>query len=117
MTKSIVFFNHLSSWVITLILTNSKPKHRARMYERFMYIAQHLRQLNDYETLYAVTSGMRDTSVQRLSQTHQLVQVAPSVAKEFQGYVKLFDPGGGYAHYRRALQANVSNGQAAIPLM
>ena len=82
-----------------------------------MLVAHHLRRLNDYESLYAVISGMRETSVQRLSQTQQLVQPAPGIEKEFQHHLNLLDPGGGYARYRRALQADLADEHAAIPLL
>jgi hypothetical protein len=55
--------------------------------------------------------------VQRLSQTYQLVQLPLGIEQEFQGYLALFDPGGGYVRYRRAIQADLADGQAAIPVL
>nr|XP_019046284.1 hypothetical protein I302_05027 [Kwoniella bestiolae CBS 10118]OCF25214.1 hypothetical protein I302_05027 [Kwoniella bestiolae CBS 10118] len=115
--KAILFFNHISRWVSTLILTHPKPKHRARIIERFIMIAHQLRRLNNYDTLYAVISGMRETSVHRLSLTQSLVGVSPTLEKDYQSHLKLMDPRGGYVHYRRALQADISNGRASIPLL
>jgi hypothetical protein len=67
--------------------------------------------------LYAVISGMRETSIHRLSQTHALVKVGIGIDKDFQSHLKLMDPRGGYTHYRRALEADMSNGRPAIPLL
>lgn len=100
-----------------MILASAKPKHRARIYERFTLIAHQLRKLHNYDSLYAVISGMQETSVHRLSQTHGLVQLGPGIEKDWQSHLKLVDPRGGYVHYRRALQADLSHGRAAIPLM
>lgn len=103
--------------VSTIILADPKPKHRARAYEAFMLIAHQLRRLNNYDSLYALLSGMNETSIHRLTQTHALVQPNPDVAKDFQSHNKLMDPRGGYTHYRRALSADVSHGRPAIPLV
>ncbi|WWC61836.1 uncharacterized protein I303_104421 [Kwoniella dejecticola CBS 10117] len=115
--KAILFFNHISRWVSTIILAHPKPKHRARMIEKFIVIAHQLRRLNNYDSLYAVISGLRETSVHRLSITQQLVTISPNLEKDYQSHLKLMDPRGGYVHYRRALQADISNGRASIPLL
>ncbi|WWC94144.1 hypothetical protein V866_000983 [Kwoniella sp. B9012] len=115
--KAIMFFNHISRWVSTIILSHPKPKHRARTIERFIMIAHQLRRLNNYDSLYAVISGMRETSVHRLSITQSLVAISPTLEKDYQSHLKLMDPRGGYVHYRRALQADISNGRASIPLL
>lgn len=98
-------------------MAHSKPKHRARVYEQFMLIAQHLRKLNNYDSLYAVISGMREASVHRLGQTHALVKASDALRKDFQSHLKLMDPRGGYVTYRKALQSDVAHGRSAIPLL
>lgn len=103
--------------VSTIILADYKPKNRARVYEKFMLIAHQLRRLNNYDSLYALLSGMKETSVHRLAQTHALVQATPEMIKNFQSHDKLMDARGGYVHYRRALAADISHGRSAIPLM
>lgn len=115
--KAIDFFNHLSRWVSTLILANPKPRNRARVYEQFVQISRQLRRSNNYDSLYAMISGMQETSVHRLGATHALVQISPNIEKDFQSHLKLVDPRGAYVHYRRALQADISHGRPAIPLL
>ena len=115
--KAIDFFNHLSRWVSTLILASPKARQRAKVYEQFVQISRQLRRSNNYDSLYAVITGMQETSVHRLGATHALVQVSPSAEKDFQSHLKLMDPRGGYVHYRRALQADISHGRPAIPLL
>ncbi|KAK4687572.1 hypothetical protein P7C73_g2543, partial [Tremellales sp. Uapishka_1] len=115
--KSIAFFNYLSRWVSTIIIASPKAKYRARVFEVFMVIAHQLRRLNNYDSLYAVISGMRETSVHRLTMTHQLVKASALIEKDYQSHLKLMDPRGGYTHYRRALAADISHGRAAIPLL
>lgn len=66
-------FNHTAFWVANMIVLRDKPKHRARMLERFMAIAWKLRQQNNYNALGAVVAGINGTAVHRLTQTRELV--------------------------------------------
>lgn len=116
-SRSIDFFNHLSRFVSTMVLASPKPKNRARVYEAFVKIAHQLRRLNNYDSLSAVISGLRETSVHRLSETHKLVRLEPMLGRDFQSHIRLVDPRGGYVHYRRALQADSTYGHTAIPLL
>lgn len=100
-----------------MILASPRPKVRAKVYQAFMAIAHHLRYLNNYDSLYAVISGMQETSIHRLAHTHQLVRVSLMMEREFQRHVGLVDPRGGYLRYQQALQADISNGRPAIPLL
>lgn len=100
-----------------MILAHPKPKGRAKVYEAFVKIAHQLRRLNNYDCLCAVISGLRETSIHRLGQTHQLVRLEASLMRDFQSHLKLMDARGGYVHYRRALQADTSYNHTAIPLL
>ena len=66
-------FNHLAFWVANIILLRDKPKHRARVLEKFMSIAWKLRYLNNYNSLGAVISGINSIAVHRLAQTRELI--------------------------------------------
>lgn len=76
-----------------------------------------LRRLGNYDSLYAIIAGIKETSIHRLSQTHALVQLSPAAEKDWQSHLKLMDPKGGYAFYRRALKADISHERGSIPLM
>ncbi|EIW70717.1 hypothetical protein M231_02629 [Tremella mesenterica] len=115
--RAIHFFNHLSRLVSTLVLANPKAKHRARVYEQFVMIARQLRRNNNYDSLHAVLTGLQETSVHRLGQTRATVHLGSSVERDFQSHLKLMDPRAGFVLYRRALQADISHGRPAIPLM
>jgi hypothetical protein len=100
----------------TMILANPKPKHRARTYERLIQVTHHLRRLNNYDSLYAIVSGMRETSIHRLAQTHALVNALPE-SRGFEELANLMDPRGGYAEYTKALETDITRGSPAIPLL
>ncbi|KAK5940762.1 hypothetical protein PMZ80_007179 [Knufia obscura] len=66
-------FNHLALFVSGMILLRDKPKHRARMLEKFMDLAQKLRQMNNYHALGAVVAGLNSSEIVRLTQTQELI--------------------------------------------
>lgn len=103
--------------ISTIALASSKAKHRARVIERCILIAHQLRRLNNYDSLYAVISGLREASVHRLSASHALVQLSPIAEKDCHSHLKLMDPRRGYIQYRKAIQADIHNGRAAIALL
>lgn len=103
--------------ISTIVLASSKAKHRARVIERFIFIAHQLRRLNNYDSLYAVISGLREASVHRLSASQALIQLSPIAEQDYHSHLKLMDPRSGYTQYRKALQADIDNGRGAIPLL
>lgn len=115
--RSIEFFNHLSRWVSTMILAHPKAKTRAKIYEAFVKVAVQLRRLNNYDSLCAVISGLKETSVHRLSQTQALVRLEHILGRDFLSHQRLMDPRNSYQHYRRALHADSTYGHTAIPLL
>ena len=71
--RMIDHFNHLFCFVSATILLRDKPKHRARMLEKWMTIAWKVRQLNNYNTLGSIIAGTNGTAVHRLTATWELV--------------------------------------------
>lgn len=103
--------------ISTIVLASSKAKHRARVIERFMLIAHQLRRVNNYDSLYAVISGLREASVHRLSASQALIQLSPVTEKDYHSHLELMNPRGGYIQYRKALQVDIDSGREAIPLL
>jgi hypothetical protein len=83
-----------------MILIRDKAKHRAPCLEKFMQIAQKLRQMNNYNGLAAVLAGINGTAIHRLSQTRALV--AADVQKRFAGLVLLMGTQKSHFAYRLA---------------
>lgn len=71
--RMIDHFNHVFCFVSGMILLRDKPKHRARMLEKWMTIAWKVRQLNNYNTLGSIIAGTNGTAVHRLTSTWELV--------------------------------------------
>lgn len=98
--RMVAHFNHIAQWVANMILIRDKAKHRAPCLEKFMVIAQKLRQLNNYNGLAAVLAGINGTAIHRLAQTRALV--SPDVAKRFAGLVLLMGTQKSHFAYRLA---------------
>ncbi|KAL2185171.1 ras GEF [Thermothelomyces heterothallicus CBS 203.75] len=100
MNRMVAHFNHVAQWVANMILIRDKAKHRAPCLEKFMQVAQKLRQMNNYNGLAAVLAGINGTSIHRLAQTRALV--SPEVQKRFAGLVLLMGTQKSHFAYRLA---------------
>ncbi|GAB1313231.1 Ras guanine nucleotide exchange factor A [Madurella fahalii] len=98
--RMVSHFNHVAQWVANMVLIRDKAKHRAPCLEKFMVIAQKLRQLNNYNGLAAVLAGINGTAIHRLAQTRALV--SPEVGKRFAGLVLLMGTQKSHFAYRLA---------------
>lgn len=101
--KCIAHFNYISFWVCSMILVQSKTKHRARMLEKFMNIAAILRHDNNYNTLQAVLAGLGNAAVHRLKYTREFLMGKP-VNKTYQSLARLMGSDRSFAAYRLALE-------------
>ncbi|KAI8809147.1 ras guanine nucleotide exchange factor domain-containing protein [Cladochytrium replicatum] len=104
-TASIEHFNKLSGWVITRILTNKKLKNRAKMLEKFMKIAQILRDSNNYNSLMAIMAGINSLVIFRLKQTRRLIENTPAY-RQYESLQELMGTESGFGRYRAALKAS-----------
>lgn len=93
-------FNHLALFVAAMVLLRDKPKHRAKVLEKFMDLAWKVRQLNNYNSLAALVAGITSAEVIRLGQTHELVPA--EVKKQFLRLTVLMSNAKSYATYRMA---------------
>ncbi|KAL2195785.1 ras guanine nucleotide exchange factor domain-containing protein [Corynascus similis CBS 632.67] len=100
MNRMVSHFNHIAQWVANMILIRDKAKHRAPCLEKFMQVAQKLRQMNNYNGLAAVLAGINGTAIHRLAQTRALV--SPEVQKRFAGLVLLMGTQKSHFAYRLA---------------
>jgi hypothetical protein len=98
--RMISHFNHVAQWVANMILIRDKAKHRAPCLEKFMIIAQKLRQLNNYNGLAAVLAGINGTAIHRLAQTRNLI--GQDVLKRFAGLGLLMGTQKSHFAYRLA---------------
>ncbi|MCJ1352202.1 MAG: hypothetical protein MMC33_002186 [Icmadophila ericetorum] len=113
-SRMINHFNHVAFWVANMVLLRDKPKHRAKALEKFMGLAWKLRQMNNYNSLGAVTAGINGTAVYRLSQTRDLV--SPQVQKDFMRLEILMSTHKSHFAYRLAWDNTTSERIPFLPL-
>ncbi|POS85605.1 hypothetical protein EPUL_002866, partial [Erysiphe pulchra] len=112
--RMITHFNHIANWVASLILMRDKAKHRAMILEKFINIAQKLRQLNNYNGLAAVLAGLNNCAVYRLSQTWSLIP--KDVHKRFTRLMMLMGVQRSHSAYRLAWKSSYSFRIPFLPL-
>lgn len=100
---SIEHFNFISSWVTTQILEHKKAKHRAKVLGKFMKIAQHLRNYNNYNTLMAFIAGINCASIQRMRQTKQILENR-TCSRQYKELETLMNSERSFSAYRLALK-------------
>ncbi|EGC38002.1 aimless RasGEF [Dictyostelium purpureum] len=100
--KMIDRFNSVSMWVATMIIQTAKVKARARMMARFIKIAEHLKTLNNYNSLMAIIAGLNFSSVYRLKYTRE--ELSPAILKSYAELEKIMNSEGSFKTYRGRLQ-------------
>jgi len=100
---SIQHFNFISSWITTQILEHKKAKHRAKVLGKFMKIAQHLRNYNNYNTLMAFVAGINCVAIKRLKQTRQILENR-TCARQYKELETLLNSEKSFSAYRLALK-------------
>eukprot|EP00002_Diphylleia_rotans_P006080 TRINITY_DN1538_c0_g1_i1.p1 TRINITY_DN1538_c0_g1~~TRINITY_DN1538_c0_g1_i1.p1 ORF type:complete len:1104 (+),score=200.96 TRINITY_DN1538_c0_g1_i1:56-3367(+) len=64
-------FNQISAWVAACVVSGKTVRERVRIVSRFVKIAENLREMNNFNALFAVTSGLLCSAVHRLKYTNQ----------------------------------------------
>ncbi|KAF8872129.1 ras guanine nucleotide exchange factor domain-containing protein, partial [Gymnopilus junonius] len=95
--------NHLATGlVISLILCHERPRHRSRQIEKFVEIAQKLRQLNNYSALRAFVAGINIATDDPTME--QFKAKAPEAAKNLMSWDVLLQQIRSHRAYRLALR-------------
>jgi hypothetical protein len=116
MERIVYYFNHVATWVAWTILYSPKLKDRVRDLEKMLRVVVELRKLNNYDTLFAVISGLENQSVYRLAKTLEDVKridydQVEDAKKRSQGSIRTGKTGTLWMKYQscRALMARDRN--------
>jgi len=102
MDKMIAHFNDISRWVQETILREEKFKTRAKYMEKFIRISEYLKEMNNFETMMAIISGLIDTPIHRLNITKSAVGTRYS--ESLDDLHNLMSAQGSYSKYRAKLR-------------
>jgi hypothetical protein len=105
-------FNAVSQWVGCQIVRQDKVKTRARVMQKLILIADHLRKLNNFNTLMAFVAMFNTAAIFRLKHTKS--ELSPKSAEMLAELCTLMDTEGGSALYRKTLESTLP---PAIPYL
>ncbi|TKS84293.1 Ras-GEF domain-containing family member 1B-A [Collichthys lucidus] len=102
------WFNRLSYLVATEICMPVKKKHRARIIEFFIDVAQECFNIGNFNSLMAIITGMNMSPVARLKKTWSKVNTDKFEILEHQ-----MDPSSNFSNYRTALRGATQRSETA----
>eukprot|EP01087_Luapelamoeba_hula_P009404 TRINITY_DN2421_c0_g1_i5.p1 TRINITY_DN2421_c0_g1~~TRINITY_DN2421_c0_g1_i5.p1 ORF type:complete len:382 (-),score=52.20 TRINITY_DN2421_c0_g1_i5:83-1228(-) len=95
-------FNRISQWVSTCIIECDRIRIRARVLAKFIRTAEHLRRMNNFDTLTAVVAGMTTSAVYRLKWTSE--EVGRQLQTSLKTLEKVMSSAGAFKAYRSNLK-------------
>eukprot|EP01114_Cavostelium_apophysatum_P011726 TRINITY_DN2614_c0_g1_i1.p1 TRINITY_DN2614_c0_g1~~TRINITY_DN2614_c0_g1_i1.p1 ORF type:complete len:1239 (-),score=341.51 TRINITY_DN2614_c0_g1_i1:57-3773(-) len=72
--KLIERFNQFSSWVSYMIVKEAALKKRVALVQKFIRLAKECEQLNNFNCVFEIISGLQQSSVYRLKKTWELIR-------------------------------------------
>ncbi|KAI1797867.1 ras GEF [Ganoderma leucocontextum] len=96
--------NHFGEWVVSLILCHDRPKSRARQIEKFIDIANRLRNLHNYSGLRAIIAGINSATFEGDESLELLRTKSSEHWKNFQQWDQLLQSVRSHQKYRMALR-------------
>eukprot|EP01102_Stenamoeba_stenopodia_P004493 TRINITY_DN1478_c0_g1_i2.p1 TRINITY_DN1478_c0_g1~~TRINITY_DN1478_c0_g1_i2.p1 ORF type:complete len:1321 (+),score=315.07 TRINITY_DN1478_c0_g1_i2:401-4363(+) len=94
-------FNHWSQWVSTEIVSRANLSARVETLAKFILIAKHCRDVNNFNTAYAIIAGLAQTSVSRLKLTWE--KLPKAVQTMYDDLKELFNISSNHKNYRDAI--------------
>eukprot|EP01102_Stenamoeba_stenopodia_P020903 TRINITY_DN829_c0_g1_i6.p1 TRINITY_DN829_c0_g1~~TRINITY_DN829_c0_g1_i6.p1 ORF type:complete len:613 (+),score=53.27 TRINITY_DN829_c0_g1_i6:223-2061(+) len=96
-------FNQVSFWVASEIFSTPDPKNRVLLICRFIELARHLRDLNNFNGMMEIISALNSNFLQRLRQAWKVLPQKHLEIWEDLG--KIVDPIQSYRNYRKILRS------------
>ncbi|XP_077838607.1 RAS guanyl-releasing protein 4 isoform X5 [Macaca mulatta] len=85
--------------ITVMVLSRPGPLQRAQVLDKFIHVAQRLRQLQNFNTLMAVTGGLCHSAISRLKDSH--AHLSPDSTKALLELTEILASHNNYARYRR----------------
>ncbi|EFA86730.1 RasGEF domain-containing protein [Heterostelium album PN500] len=108
----IVWFNRISSWVSTKIISKETPEERAIIIEAFINIANYAKELKNYNCVMEILGSLHNSSISRLKNSWALI--SPKANELFSSLNTVMSPDINFKMYRKMLSL-VSPSEPCIP--
>ncbi|KAI9331680.1 hypothetical protein DFJ73DRAFT_69161 [Zopfochytrium polystomum] len=95
--------NLVRNWVALEICSTRQTKARRKTIEKFLHVAKHCRELNNFHSCLLIMSALLSPAVQRLKRTWKGVSAKDMLSLQY--LEKFLDPSGNMRSYRRAYAA------------
>jgi son of sevenless-like protein len=95
--------NNVALWVASSILWNPKLVDRTNAMVRLIQVAEHLRKVNNFNTMFAIISGLQLSSINRLKFTRE--KIPKKIQQTFDSLVELMNNQRSFKVYRDTLAA------------
>eukprot|EP01090_Pellita_catalonica_P002711 TRINITY_DN12286_c0_g1_i1.p1 TRINITY_DN12286_c0_g1~~TRINITY_DN12286_c0_g1_i1.p1 ORF type:complete len:355 (+),score=31.60 TRINITY_DN12286_c0_g1_i1:201-1265(+) len=102
--EMVEIFNSISAWVSTAIVVTPSARQRAKVMTKFIKVANHLRDMNNYHAVTAIVSGVNNSSVLRLKWTR--AKVHKRFLTSLKSLEDLVSMEGSFKNYRQALKGS-----------
>ncbi|XP_069775761.1 ral guanine nucleotide dissociation stimulator-like isoform X3 [Narcine bancroftii] len=96
-------FNRLTNCVISSCLSNTRlrPQQRARILEKWVFVAEECRALKNFSSLHAIISALQSNSVHRLKKTWE--EIPREVLRSYEDLSEIFSEKNNYSQSRELL--------------
>ncbi|GFN77937.1 rap guanine nucleotide exchange factor 4 [Plakobranchus ocellatus] len=94
-------FDQLQYWIVTEMVLVLNVSKRVQLLRKFIKLAQHCKELNNYHAFFAITMGLAHLAVSRLSQTWE--KLTSKMKKTFSEFEILMEPARNHRTYRQTI--------------
>ncbi|EAT42851.1 AAEL005643-PB [Aedes aegypti] len=100
-------------WVVTEVCSEHNMMRRCKIIKQFIKIARHCKECKNFNSLFAIISGLGHAAVSRLRQTWE--KLPSKYQKLFNDLQELMDPSRNMSKYRQLIQTELNAQHPVIP--
>uniref|UniRef100_A0A7E4ZSZ7 Rap guanine nucleotide exchange factor 2 n=1 Tax=Panagrellus redivivus TaxID=6233 RepID=A0A7E4ZSZ7_PANRE len=106
-------FNREMWWVVTEVCSEKNLAKRVKLIKKFIKVARHCRDLRNFNSMFAIVSGLEKPAVRRLA--HSWERISGKYLKMLADVQQLMDPSRNMSKYRQHL-ASVAMEPPVVPI-
>jgi son of sevenless-like protein len=99
--RMINWFNTVSRWVATCVVKEDNPKQRKLVLTKMIHLAEACADLNNYNAIFEIVSGLQNAAVHRLRKTWDSLNA--TTKKSFDKLYEIISRDNNYRNIRRAI--------------